>query len=59
MLFQTLIQFLFFENLGVPCKLKRGGRYFIASDKAQDAVDALVKEVKNFPKYLLLLTSKV
>ncbi|MDR1195172.1 MAG: NAD(P)/FAD-dependent oxidoreductase [Endomicrobium sp.] len=36
----------FFEKLGVACKLERGGRYFPASDKASDIVDALIKYAK-------------
>jgi predicted Rossmann fold flavoprotein len=36
----------FFENLGVPCKLERGGRYFPQSDKASDVVNALTKYAK-------------
>ncbi|MDR2191872.1 MAG: aminoacetone oxidase family FAD-binding enzyme, partial [Endomicrobium sp.] len=36
----------FFENLGVPCKLERGGRYFPKSGKALDIVNALIKEAK-------------
>ncbi|MDR1627182.1 MAG: NAD(P)/FAD-dependent oxidoreductase [Oscillospiraceae bacterium] len=50
--FSNLDAISFFENLGVPCKLERGGRYFIASGKAQDGVDALVKEVKKNSKIL-------
>lgn len=34
------------ESLGVPTKLERGGRIFPVSDKAQDVVDALVKDLK-------------
>lgn len=32
----------FFEEQGVPTKTERGGRVFPVSDKAQDAVDAMV-----------------
>ncbi|MCL2799495.1 MAG: NAD(P)/FAD-dependent oxidoreductase [Endomicrobia bacterium] len=42
----------FFENLGVPCKLERGGRYFPQSDKAQDIVDALSKRLKKISKII-------
>ncbi len=42
----------FFENLGVPCALERGGRYFPSSGKAQDIVDALTKEVKKYAKII-------
>lgn len=34
----------FFERAGVPLKVERGKRVFPMSDKAQDIVDALVKE---------------
>ena len=37
----------YIESLGVPTKLERGGRIFPVSDKAQDVVDALVKDLKN------------
>ncbi|MDR1941009.1 MAG: NAD(P)/FAD-dependent oxidoreductase [Endomicrobium sp.] len=36
----------YFEKLGVPCVLERGGRYFPASKKASDIADALIKAVK-------------
>lgn len=36
----------YFESLGVQTKLERGGRIFPVSDKAQDIVDALVKDLK-------------
>jgi predicted Rossmann fold flavoprotein len=39
-------------------KLERGGRYFISSGKAQDAVDALVKKVKKFSKILASFDAK-
>lgn len=38
----------FFENYGVACKLERGGRYFPASNKATDIVNALIKYVKKY-----------
>lgn len=38
----------FFESLGVACKLERGGRYFPASGKASDIVNALVKYAKKY-----------
>jgi predicted Rossmann fold flavoprotein len=50
--FSNLDAISFFENLGVPSKLERGGRYFPVSDKSQDVVDALVKEVKKSSKIL-------
>jgi len=37
----------FFENLGVKCRLERGGRYFPESNDAHDVVNALIKFVKN------------
>lgn len=36
----------FFENLGVPLKEEDHGRMFPKSDRAQDVVDALTKELK-------------
>ncbi len=36
----------FFENLGVPLKVERGGRVFPVSDKASDIRDALLKKAK-------------
>jgi predicted Rossmann fold flavoprotein len=42
----------FFENLGVACKLERGGRYFPESDKASDVVNALIKYVKKTSKII-------
>ena len=36
----------FFEELGVPLKTERGGRVFPVSDKAQDIVKALEKELR-------------
>jgi len=36
----------FFEKLGVPLKTERGGRVFPCSDKAQDIVEALRREMK-------------
>jgi predicted Rossmann fold flavoprotein len=36
----------FFEDLGVSCRLERGGRYFPQSGKALDIVNALIKETK-------------
>lgn len=36
----------FFEGLGVPLKEEDHGRMFPVSDRAQDVVDALVKEMK-------------
>ncbi len=37
----------FFEELGVNCRLERGGRYFPQSNDAHDIVSALIKFVKN------------
>ena len=37
----------FFEELGVSCKLERGGRYFPESNDAHDIVNALIKFAKN------------
>ncbi|MCL2485818.1 MAG: NAD(P)/FAD-dependent oxidoreductase [Endomicrobia bacterium] len=48
----------FFENLGVPCKLERGGRYFPVSDEAQEIVDALVKQVKKISKIITSVSVK-
>ena len=36
----------FFENLGVPLKIERGGRVFPCSDSAHDVADALVRKAK-------------
>lgn len=36
---------MFFQNLGVPTKVERGGRVFPVSDKAADAVDAMVLQL--------------
>ncbi|MCL2086430.1 MAG: NAD(P)/FAD-dependent oxidoreductase [Oscillospiraceae bacterium] len=36
----------FFEKIGVPLKTERGGRVFPVSDKAQDIVNALLKETR-------------
>ena len=36
---------LFFQNLGVPTKVERGGRGFPVSDKAADVVDAMVLQL--------------
>lgn len=40
--FQSADTIAFFERLGVPTKVERGGRVFPVSDKAADVVDALV-----------------
>ena len=37
----------FFEELGVKCRLERGGRYFPESNDAHDVVNALIKFVKS------------
>lgn len=36
---------LFFQNLGVPTKVERGGRVFPVSDRAADVVDAMVLQL--------------
>lgn len=36
----------FFEQLGVPLKVERGGRVFPVSDRAEDIVSALYQEMK-------------
>ena len=36
----------FFESLGVPLKVERGGRVFPCSDNAHDIADALVRKAK-------------
>ncbi len=36
----------FFEQIGVPLKVERGSRVFPVSDKAEDIVDALVREMR-------------
>lgn len=38
----------YFENLGVKTKVERGGRIFPVSDKAEDIVYALEKELKKY-----------
>ncbi|MDE6725692.1 MAG: aminoacetone oxidase family FAD-binding enzyme, partial [Ruminiclostridium sp.] len=43
----------FFEELGVPLKTERGGRVFPVSDKAQDIVKALEKELKRLDVKIL------
>jgi predicted Rossmann fold flavoprotein len=50
--FSNLDTISFFENLGVLCKLERGGRYFPVSDKAQDIADALIIDVKKTSKII-------
>lgn len=41
--FSNVDVMVFFEKLGVPVKVERGGRVFPVSDKAQDVVQALEK----------------
>lgn len=36
----------YFQRLGVPLKLERGGRVFPVSDKAADVIDALLKALR-------------
>ena len=38
----------YFNSLGVPTKVERGGRIFPQSDKAQDIVDALKRELVKY-----------
>lgn len=38
----------YFESLGVPTKIERGGRIFPQSDKAEDIVNALLKELRKY-----------
>ncbi len=38
----------YFESIGVPTKVERGGRIFPQSDKAEDVVVALKKELKKY-----------
>ena len=45
----------FFEELGVKCRLERGGRYFPESNDAHDIVNALIKFVKS--KNVKILTN--
>lgn len=40
----------FFEKADVKCRLERGGRYFPANDKAEDIVNALIKDLKKYAK---------
>ena len=48
----------FFEELGVKCRLERGGRYFPESNDAHDIVNALIKFVKN-KKVKIITNSEV
>lgn len=47
----------YFENLGVKTKVERGGRIFPVSDKAEDVVNALEKELKKYNVKILYNTS--
>jgi len=47
----------YFESLGVKTKVERGGRIFPVSDKAEDVVYALEKELKNNNVKILYNTS--
>ena len=47
-----------FEELGVNCRLERGGRYFPESNDAHDIVNALIKFVKN-KKVKIITNSEV
>ena len=42
----------FFEKIGVPCVLERGGRYFTASGDAKDAADALARNTKKYAEII-------
>lgn len=44
----------FFESLGVPLKVERGGRVFPVSDKSSDIIDALYKELNRIGVKLVL-----
>ena len=48
----------FFENLGVKTKVERGGRVFPVSDKAEDIVSALKRQLINY-KVEVMYNSKV
>ena len=47
----------YFESLGVKTKVERGGRIFPVSDKAEDVVNALEKELKTNNVKILYNTS--
>lgn len=47
----------YFESLGVPLKVERGGRVFPVSDKSSDIIDALYKELNRVGVELKLDTS--
>ena len=47
----------YFNSLGVPTKLERGGRIFPVSDKAEDIVIALKKELNKYNVKVLLNSS--
>lgn len=47
----------YFESLGVKTKVERGGRIFPVSDKAEDIVNALEKELKKYNVRILYNTS--
>ena len=46
----------YFESIGVPTKVERGGRIFPQSDKAEDVVVALKKELKKYNVKLMYNT---
>lgn len=48
----------FFNNLGIPTKVERGGRIFPVSDRATDIVDALKKELNRL-KVEVIYNSRV
>ena len=47
----------FFESLGVKTKVERGGRIFPVSDKAEDIVNAMIKELKSLKVKILFNSS--
>lgn len=44
----------YFNNIGIPTKVERGGRVFPVSDKATDIVNALQKELKKYNVKVIL-----
>ena len=52
---QRLVELI--EELGVPTKLERGGRYFPASDKASDVTRAFERELRRLGVAIMLDTA--
>lgn len=50
---------IFFETLGLRCKLERGGRYFPETDRAHDVANALLNHVKTLSIPILTGTNVV